>query len=373
MNPFKGKKMVLIGCALAFAIAVYGWLGVGKALAASSPACTDCHTEQQTAKHVHSPAQEGMCTVCHSATSKHLEEGGPGGTTTDGTATACNQCHEAKDAGKNLHPALEMEGCVQCHNPHGSDHEKLLVLPKNRICFECHDPVPPEAAKGSQHSVVTNETGCVNCHDPHSSDQDSLLLSPQKTLCLGCHDQDIDVKKGKQTKTVSNIKQRLEMPSVHEPATAADGCTTCHAPHGSKHKKLLVAAFPEKIYNRYEPGDGTAGNTYELCFNCHDQTMLNKAINAGDTRFRNDRLRAGVVVRENLHWLHVVDAVGWDDKSRGRSCDICHDPHGATQPHLVKAWWTMRSYQPILKYESRPDGGECLRSCHTPRSYQRVE
>jgi hypothetical protein len=79
------------------------------------------------------------------------------------------------------------------------------------------------------------------------------------------------------------------------------------------------------------------------------------------------------VVRQNLHWLHVVDAVGREDKSRGRSCNICHDPHGATQPHLVRAWWTMRSYQPILKFVSRPYGGECLRSCHTPKSYQRVD
>jgi predicted CXXCH cytochrome family protein len=373
MNACKGKERWLICCALVFVLSVSGGLGAGTALAADSAACTDCHTEQQSAKLVHSPALEGMCTSCHEPTPKHLEEGGPGGMVTDRTAAACYQCHEEVDKGKNIHAALEMDDCVQCHNPHGSDNEKLLLLPKNRLCLECHDPVPAEAAQGSEHGAVTDAQGCVNCHDPHSSDQAALLLRPQRALCLGCHNKEIAVKEGNRTGRVMNIQQRLDMPSVHEPATADDGCTSCHAPHGSQYKKLLVAAFPEKIYNRYLPGDGTTGNTYELCFNCHDQAMLNQTIGAGDTGFRNDTVRGGAVVRENLHWLHVVDAVGWHDKKWGRSCNICHDPHGTPQPHLVRAWWTMRSYQPILKFESRPNGGECLRSCHTPKSYQRVD
>lgn len=373
MNSSRRTKLLSICGALTFAFTLFGWAGAGQSLAADSAACTDCHTDQQSAKFVHYPAQEGTCDACHEATPKHLEEGGPGGMKTNRTAAVCHECHDAKDQGKNIHPALEMDDCVQCHNPHGSGNEALLILPKNQLCLECHDPVPAEAAAGSRHDAVMDAESCMNCHDPHSSDNAALLLGSQQTVCLGCHNKDIETGAGEQTKRVVNIKQRLAMPSVHDPATEENGCTNCHAPHGSKYKSLLVAAFPEKIYNRYEAGDGTTGNTYELCFNCHDAGMLNQTIGAGDTGFRNDTARGGAVVRENLHWLHVVDAIGWDGKDRGRSCSICHDPHGTTQPHLVRPWWNMRNYQPILKFESRENGGTCLKSCHTPKTYRRLD
>jgi predicted CXXCH cytochrome family protein len=375
MSSFKGKNRLLICCALAFAFSIYGWVAPGRASAADdSPACTDCHDDKQDFKFVHNPAQEGFCEGCHEPTPKHLEEGGPGGMKTNRTASACYQCHDAKDEGKNLHPALEMDGeCVQCHNPHGSDNEQFLVLPKSRLCFECHDPIPSDAAGGSDHGVVTDEKSCLNCHDPHSSDRDSLLAGSQRALCLGCHDREIEVKEGEQAGRVQNIKQRLDMQSVHEPATGDEGCTSCHAPHGSKYKNLLVAAFPAENYNKYEPGDGTATNTFDLCFTCHEQAMLNETITADDTGFRDDTARSGAVVRRNLHWLHVVDAAGSADKSRGRSCNICHDPHGTIQPHLIRSWWPMRSSQMILKFESSPNGGECLKSCHSPKRYQRID
>lgn len=136
---------------------------------------------------------------------------------------------------------------------------------------------------------------------------------------------------------------------------------------------MLNAAFPEKNYNKYEPGNDKTSNTYALCFKCHKPSMLNENISAADTGFRNDTVREGAVVRENLHWFHVVDAAGSAYKDRGRSCNICHSPHGSTQPHLIRTSWTMRSFHPPLVYESKPDGGECLKSCHGPKSYQRKD
>lgn len=373
MNVSQGKKWLLLCCALTFAISSHDWM-TPESASAETMACTDCHTEQQEAEFLHSPAEEGMCDSCHEATQQHLEEGGPGGMKTDRTAAACYQCHDAKDEGATVHPALMMAGeCVQCHNPHGSANDQFLQMPKNKLCFECHDPVPSDAATGSKHDVVTDDESCLNCHDAHSSDQDALLLKAQKTLCLDCHNTEITKAEGGHTEKVQNIAQSLDRPYLHEPATWDEGCTECHAPHGSKYGNLLVAAFPEGNYNRYEPGDGKGTNTFELCFNCHDQGMLDETITGDATGFRNDTLRDGAVIRQNLHWLHVVDAAGAEDKGRGRNCNICHDPHGATQPHLVRAWWTMRSFQPILKFEDLPDGGECLRSCHSPKRYQRID
>lgn len=367
MKSFKGNNRLLICCTLAFVLSAVGWVSVDRAVAAEDKvACTDCHEDKQNAKFVHNPAAEGECTACHEPEPSHLEEGGPGGMKTNRTASACSQCHDNMAAGSTVHPALEMEGeCIQCHNPHGSSVDKFLVKPLNSLCQECHDPVPAEAASGSQHLAVTDGKGCLNCHNPHSSNQAALLTASPKTLCLGCHDREITAQEGDKIDRVMNIKEKLDMPYVHEAAKEDDGCTTCHAPHGSKYKKLLTASFPENNY--YKPSADTDKKIFELCFTCHDQAMLNKDISATDTGFRNDTLQNGKVVRKNLHRFHVLNAV------QGRSCNICHDPHGATQPHNLRSKWTMKTFEPTLLFESRTDGGECLKSCHRPKTYHRLD
>lgn len=374
MNASQGKNRLLICFTLALTFWGYSWLTAGGAVAADT-SCTDCHDDKQSAKYVHPPAQEGECTACHEPTPEHLEEGGPGGMKTNRTASACYQCHDAKNEGKVVHPALEMEGeCIQCHNPHGSDNKYFLVKPENQLCFECHDPVPPQAAEGSEHSVVTDGKACLNCHDPHSSDNDSLLIASPKTLCLSCHDHEItEEEANERPHTIPNIKAKVEEPYVHPAAAKADGCLSCHLPHGSQIENLLARAFPENNYNRYEPGNDKTPNTYALCFTCHNKAMLNETITDGETGFRNDTVHNGVVVRENLHWFHVVDAAGSAHKERGRSCDICHDPHGTANPHLIRTRWTMRTFHPLIVYKSMPDGGECLRSCHSPKRYRRMD
>jgi predicted CXXCH cytochrome family protein len=359
---------------LAFAFLVYSLMLNNRAAGAIDvTTCRDCHDDIQSNNYVHDPVEEWNCEACHEAGPEHFEEGGPTGMKTNRTASACYQCHEKKNQGRNVHPALEMEGeCVQCHNPHGSDSENFLVMPKNRICFECHDPVPEDAGKGSEHSVVTDDESCLNCHNPHATDQDSLLIQSPKTLCFNCHDREIIIEEDGKTRKIANIKQKiLEMEFVHMPAV---WCTSCHDSHGSKYRSLLVASFPAGNYNLYEPGGYGTKNTYELCFKCHDQRMLNKTITAGNTGFRNDIMSdGGIIVRENLHWFHVVDAAGSDNKNRGRSCNMCHDPHGSANPHVLRTSWTMKNYNPVLVFANMPNGGECLKSCHSVRRYERID
>jgi len=374
MNLFRGVKRLLFCFVLASAFAASGWMWAAGAAADDSVSCTDCHDDKQSAKFVHPPAEEGECEVCHEPTPEHLEEGGPGGMETNRTASACYQCHDAKDQGKNVHPALEMDDeCVQCHNPHGSDNEEFLVLPEDRLCFECHDPVPAGADTGSEHSVVTDKKSCLNCHNPHSSDETSLLLAGPKTLCLGCHDKEITVQQGEKARVLANIKQKVEtMEFPHDPATWDDGCVSCHRPHGSRYINLLTEPFPEKNYNVYEPGSDNAKNTYELCFTCHEREMLDKD-SATSTGFRNDKLRDGVVIRENLHWFHVVSGDRAGNRNKGRNCLICHDVHGAANPHSIRSTWTMKNRNLILTFENRDNGGACFKSCHGLKIYERIE
>jgi predicted CXXCH cytochrome family protein len=373
MNFSKGIESLLICCTLAFvffghSLGVNSWATAGD----DPPACQNCHHDQQNAQYVHYPVKEGDCETCHEPTPEHLEKGGPNGMYTNRTSSACYQCHEKKNEGRNVHPALEMEGeCVQCHNPHGSDIAKFLVMPKNRICFACHDPVPADVEKGSKHSVVKDEKSCMNCHDPHATDVDSLLISSPQILCLNCHDREIIIEESGNTRKVENIRHKvLEMQFVHMPAV---WCTTCHASHGSIYRSLLVAPFPVNNYNAYEPGDYKTKNTYELCFTCHDKAMLNETITARETGFRNDIVIKGILVRKNLHWFHVVNAAGSEDKNRGRSCNICHDPHGSANPHIIRNSWSMKNFKPVMVFKDRPDGGECMKSCHSPKRYQRID
>lgn len=371
MNSPKGKNSMIIYCILAFAFSTYSLMVSNWAAASNDfPACMDCHDDKQSAQYVHSPAAGGNCETCHEPTREHLEKGGPDGMKTNRAASACYQCHEKKNDGTNVHPALMMEGeCVLCHNPHGSDFEKFLVMQKNSLCFECHNRVPEGVDKGSAHSVVKDEKSCLNCHNPHSTYRDSLLINTQKTLCLKCHDREIAIKEGEKTRMVKNIKQKVEgIEFVHMPAV---WCTNCHAFHGSVYRSLLIAPFSEKIYNKYVPGDKKTKNTYELCFMCHDPGMLNETITERGTRFRNDTVLDGVVVRENLHLLHVVNA---KNKTKGRSCSICHDPHGSANPHVIKNTWTMKKHNLAIKFENKLNGGKCSGSCHAlKRRYQRID
>ena len=73
--------------------------------------------------------------------------------------------------------------------------------------------------------------------------------------------------------------------SVHEPFRAA--CTTCHDPHGGRHRHFLTA---DKV------GEG--------CLNCHETLLKDRP------------------------YLHAPVALN--------ACDSCHDPHAADQPYLLK-------------------------------------
>ena len=60
------------------------------------------------------------------------------------------------------------------------------------------------------------EGDCLTCHDPHGSNVRGLLVSDQKSLCLQCH-----------AKQEAGAKAAKD---VHA-AFAAGDCTSCHGPH----------------------------------------------------------------------------------------------------------------------------------------------
>lgn len=338
--------------------------------------CGDCHDAFGGKAHVHSPVADGMCTDCHDPHSSaqprllavplgelcagcHGEQTAelPHGPVAAGDCTACHDPHESAEpallaaaedevcfgchvdlAGmaqsKGLHAAVDA-GCSSCHDAHGTSRPDLLVEEGQALCFQCHDDVGAVVQQATvPHAPLQSAKGCASCHSPHASEQASLLLAPQREGCLGCHQGVVD----------------RGMTTLHGPLR--DGsCVACHQPHGAGHPSLLAAAFPAGPYAPYAEAE------FALCFQCHDADLARFA----DTRFATG-FRDG---ERNLHFVHV------NDPQKGRSCKLCHAPHGADNPALIARSVPFGRWNLPLGFVETETGGSCAPGCHRPYGYDR--
>jgi predicted CXXCH cytochrome family protein len=58
---------------------------------------------------------------------------------------------------------------VSCHDPHGSNHDRMLVARPPMLCQRCHigSRHPSTIYDGTQHANASNRMlgrSCVNCH-----------------------------------------------------------------------------------------------------------------------------------------------------------------------------------------------------------------
>ena len=75
---------------------------------------------------------------------------------------------------------------------------------------------------------------CTTCHNPHASDHRVLLIQNEQDLCITCHPYGIEFTRDQR----------------HPPA-AQRFCLDCHHPHASDYRGILV------------------DNQRDLCFSCH--------------------------------------------------------------------------------------------------------
>ncbi len=137
---------------------------------------------------------------------------------------------------------------------------------KETVCYQCHADVRGQFELPSHHPVPEGRMDCTLCHSPHKGSVraggGAALLS-QDDNCLKCH----PAQRG---------------PYVFEHEAMREGCTTCHAAHGSVNTKLLTV------------------RDSNLCLKCHFQQIRNGAILIGGSD-HTARLQEGTCWTAGCH------------------------------------------------------------------------
>ena len=181
---------------------------------------------------------------------------------------ACYYCHTnyVRSFPSSAHGRMHLpgealaggSGCESCHGP-GSKHievgggrNRFIMNPgkTSEACFRCHLDIQGEFNLPQHHPVPEGRMNCVQCHDPHGGDifkrAGGPAMSQQNESCAGCH-------------------REQTRPFVFEHEAMREGCTVCHAPHGSINRKLLVAADVNlclRCHAQVQSPGGAAGSIY---------------------------------------------------------------------------------------------------------------
>ena len=319
-------------------------------LAKGSALCFNCHDEAMAGgAFVHGPVAVGGCVACHDPHTadyaKNLKVEGP---------SLCYMCHtdkaEAIHKAEFVHKPVS-EKCTSCHNPHSAAKQFMLQSKTPELCLDCHKDKKEQLSTASfKHRAMETERSCLNCHDAHMSNIAKNLLMEPLDLCLNCHDR--DYKKDNVTSTM-NIKKWLAENTDHHGPIKQKDCSGCHDPHGSANFRILRNPYPPTFYMPF------LVDNYNLCFSCHEKTIVLNAETTKLTNFRNGN--------ENLHFTHVNKA------EKGRTCRACHETHASNFPKHIREAVPFGAWDLPVNYEKTETGGSCTPGCHKIKKYDRVK
>ena len=310
--------------------------------------CDECHDVIEDATHVHGPTSVGECSLCHDAHESDYEN-----RLTMDPNTLCVFCHvTTAEELAEIEFLHEPAGgnCVGCHDPHAADNWKMLKAEAPELCFPCHEEIEATAKNSEhQHNSVLEEGGCRKCHTPHASSVKSLLASAPITLCLTCHDKPLGVTP---TEVLPAFIDELRDKTYLHGAIEEQDCSGCHKTHGSDNFRMLAKAYPAEFYTSFEE------TKFDLCFECHEKTLVQTAKTDDLTDFRNGDL--------NLHFLHV------NKDRRGRTCRACHQTHASNQPKQIRTSVPYGGWKSLpINFRKNETGGLCDPGCHLEKGYDR--
>ena len=246
-----------------------------------SEVCATCHAEvaKKFGINPHSRialmhnSQGATCESCHGAGKAHVDSGGDvtkikqiSKLSSKEVDETCLGCHAG------AHPNFERSphakagvGCTGCHSVHSGDIEaNLLKASQPKLCYQCHADQKAQFNMPIHHKVNEGLVKCSDCHDVHGTFLANNLRSTedQNQICTKCH---TDVRG----------------PFVFEHAPVrAEGCVTCHTPHGTQNPRLLnmpsIATLCNQCHSPLSAG-GVHGldpgsTTVTPCVTCH--TMI---------------------------------------------------------------------------------------------------
>jgi predicted CXXCH cytochrome family protein len=233
--------------------------------------CFQCHPESMMKQgNMHPPVAAGDCSGCHD----NHQSDFPSRLVQEGNAL-CFTCHPDKEDGIKTKKVVHLpakQSCILCHSAHGSANKAMLVDAVPGVCSICHPNESTLAKKAIiKHGPMNDTRSCMNCHDPHFSEQKGLLSAAQTDLCVGCHNTEMDTESGK----VKDLMAFLAANEGGQGPLKGKACVTCHNPHGSDYRRLLVKYYTPEFYTRY------SNNSYAICLTCHAKEAFVKE-RAGD-------------------------------------------------------------------------------------------
>jgi DmsE family decaheme c-type cytochrome len=245
---------------------------------AGSETCATCHEEvgKKFAENPHTKMAEmhgssGVtCENCHGPGKAHVDGGGdvskifnPAKHTNKEVDATCLTCHRGAHPNFERSPHAKADvGCISCHSVHNSKgKEYLLKTSQPGLCYGCHADQKAQFSMPIHHKVNEGLIKCTDCHDTHGTfNLVNLRTTPdQNAICTKCH---IDV--------------RGPFTFEHAPVRA-EGCTTCHTPHGTQNPRLLnmpsIATLCNQCHSPVSAGGvhglDAGSTTVTPCVTCH--------------------------------------------------------------------------------------------------------
>jgi len=219
-----------------------------------SPECYSCHSGiVNGTEWRHFPASALLCRTCHQSATEAKQLVVPTGK----VESLCFGCHVNNKkwlAMSHIHGPVGTGDCTICHDPHGSGNEFQLWADGNgKLCVVCHEGMKKYLEPGQSSFVVhgiMHAQGCGACHSPHATNYRFQLFGEINDLCVSCHTAMVGMTQG-------HPVQNHPLAGKSDPRRAGYPftCTSCHNPHGSPYKYLLI-------------GDVRGGR---VCVKCHSE------------------------------------------------------------------------------------------------------